>query len=464
MIKNIGFLILCALFIGIFAGCDKKTQDLDANQAQSVTNSFDFGALKSEAEAQNFDLSKITLKDSKDSNATAPQIAKSLAKFYLLSGEIEGAKAMLYLKISSAPDFANVGENQNNNLAYISGKIVRGGEIFTLNGEVDFAQNASQNMAQNANQNSKQDSTQNSDLKGDSTQKQDSVQNSTNSANPQIIQLEISSEGRNLQDLQTSKQDSKNAKQDKITQIFEAQIAQNGEVSGRFVGSGFFKDGTSVDFKHAENQINEIAIFGVSVAQKHTGKDFDGTSKEFNFNTSLQIPVIVSTKLNFALDKINTQLRDITDFSEYANAEDSFNFDGISAFNVAYIDEKVIVFSNYNYIYSGGAHGIYSDEAVAFSVEGGARIANEPKILLKDENDAKLRAMIKERLVAEYENSVDENAPLSKFKITPNGVEFYWGVYEIAAYAVGIVSIHFDFAELAPFVREDSPYYYLFAK
>lgn len=444
MIKNIGFLILCALFVGIFAGCDKKPQDLDANQEQSVTNSFDFGALKSEAEAQNFDLSKITLKDSKDSNATAPQIAKSLAKFYLLSGEILGAKAMLYLKISSAPDFANVGENQNNNLAYISGKIVRGGEIFTLNGEVDFAQNASQNMAQDS--------------------KQDLAQNSTNSANPQIIQLEISSEGRNLQDLQTSKQDSKNAKQDKITQIFEAQIAQNGEVSGRFVGSGFFKDGTSVDFKRAENQINEIAIFGVSVAQKHIGKDFDGTSKEFNFNTSLQIPVIVSTKLNFTLDKINAQLRDMTDFSEYANAEDSFNFDGISAFNVAYIDEKVIVFSNYNYIYSGGAHGIYSDEAVAFSVEGGARIANEPKILLKDENDAKLRAMIKERLVAEYENSVDENAPLSKFKITPNGVEFYWGVYEIAAYAVGIVSIHFDFTELAPFVREDSPYYYLFAK
>lgn len=450
MIKNIGFLILCALFIGIFAGCDKKPQDLDTNQAQSVTNSFDFGALKSEAEAQNFDLSKITLKDSKDSNATAPQIAKSLAKFYLLSGEILGAKAMLYLKISSAPDFANVGENQNNNLAYISGKIVRGGEIFTLNGEVDFAQNTSQNMAQD----SKQDLAQNSDLKGDSTQKQDSVQNSTNSANPQIIQLEISSSG--------NQKDSKETKQ--ITQIFEAQIAQNGEVSGRFIGSGFFKDGTSVDFKRAENQINEIAIFGVSVVQKHTGKDFDGTSKEFNFNTSLQIPVIVSTKLNFALDKINAHLRDITDFSEYANAEDSFNFDGISAFNVAYIDEKVIVFSNYNYIYSGGAHGIYSDEAVAFSVEGGARIANEPKILLKDENDAKLRAMIKERLVAEYENSVDENAPLSKFKITPNGVEFYWGVYEIAAYAVGIVSIHFDFTELAPFVREDSPYYYLFVK
>lgn len=450
MIKNIGFLILCALFVGIFAGCDKKTQDLDINQAQSVTNSFDFGALKSEAEAQNFDLSKITLKDSKDSNATAPQIAKSLAKFYLLSGEILGAKAMLYLKISSAPDFANVGENQNNNLAYISGKIVRGGDIFTIKGEVDFAQNASQNMAQD----SKQDSAQNSNLKGDSTQKQDLAQNSTNSANPQIIQLEISSSG--------NQKDSKETKQ--ITQIFEAQIAQNGEVSGRFVGSGFFKDGTSVDFKRAENQINEIAIFGVSVAQKHTGKDFDGTSKEFNFNTSLQIPVIVSTKLNFALDKINAHLRDITDFSEYTNAEDSFNFDGISAFNVAYIDEKVIVFSNYNYIYSGGAHGIYSDEAVAFSVEGGARIANEPKILLKDENDAKLRTMIKERLVAEYENSVDENAPLSKFKITPNGVEFYWGVYEIAAYAVGIVSIHFDFTELAPFVREDSPYYYLFVK
>ncbi|MGX2981872.1 DUF3298 domain-containing protein [Helicobacter sp. 23-1045] len=437
MRKIISFLILCAI---IFVGCDKKAEDLGVDSA-IMQDSFDFGALKVEAEAQNFDLSKITLKSTKDSNATPPQISKSLAKFYLLGGEIDGQQSTLYLKISSAP---NTSENQNNSIAYILGKIVRGGEIFTLKGEV--AQNTTQNKAQDSNP---IDSPQKArDSKDSKTDSQDL------NANPQTIQLEITKESANIA------QDSNN----QIAQIFEAQIAKNGEISGRFANNGFFKEGESVDFKLATNKINEIAIFGISVAQKHIGKDFDGTDKEFNFNASLQIPIIVSNKLNFTLDKINAQLRDITDFSEYANAEDSFNFDGISNFNVAYIDEKVIVFSNYNYIYSGGAHGNYSDDAVAFDLSNGVRIANEPKILLKYENDAKLKTMIKERLSAEYGDSVDENAMLSKFKITPNGVEFYWGIYEIAPYAAGIISIHFDFAELAPFVREDSAYAYLFGK
>ncbi|MGX3011398.1 DUF3298 domain-containing protein [Helicobacter sp. 23-1044] len=446
MRKIISFLILCAI---IFVGCDKKAEDLGVDSAIMQDN-FDFGALKVEAEAQNFDLSKITLKSTKDSNATPPQISKSLAKFYLLGGEIDGQQSTLYLKISSAPN-----ENQNNSIAYISGKIVRGGEIFALKGEV--AQNTTQNMAQDSNpidspQKARDSKVDSKDSKVDS--KIDSQDLNANLANPQTIQLEITKDGAN------TAQDSNN----QIAQIFEAQIAKNGEISGRFANNGFFKEGKSVDFKLATNKINEIAIFGVSVAQKHIGKDFDGTSKEFNFNASLQIPIIVSNKLNFTLDKINAQLRDITDFSEYANADDSFNFDGISNFNVAYIDEKVIVFSNYNYIYSGGAHGNYSDDAVAFDLSNGAQIANEPKILLKDENDAKLKTMIKERLSAEYGDSVDENAMLSKFKITPNGVEFYWGIYEIAPYAAGIISIYFDFAELAPFVREDSAYAYLFSK
>ena len=435
-------IILClALCVGIFVGCGDKAEDLGANLSQDL-DSFDFGALKSEADAQNFDLSKITLKTSQDSTATPPQISKSLAKCYVLGGEIDGQQSALYLKISSAP---NMGENQSNAIAYLSGKIVRGGEIFTLKGEM------AQNMAQVSNPKDSPKSTK--DSKVDS---QDSAVSNT-SANPQTIQFEIAKEGGNAKEAR----DSTNSNQ--IAQIFEARIAKNGEISGRFVGNGFFKE-SEATFKLAENKINEIAIFGVSVAQKHIGKDFDGTNKEFNFNASLQIPVIISNKLNFTLDKINAQLRDITDFSEYANADDSFNFDGISSFNVAYVDERVIVFSNYNYIYSGGAHGNYSDEAVAFDLANGARISNEPKTLLKNENDAQLRAIIKERLSAEYGDSVDKNATLSKFRITTNGVEFYWGIYEIAAYAVGIVNIHFDFAELAPFVREDSPYYYLFAK
>lgn len=414
------YFLLMALCVSVFVGCGDKVE----NPSDENISSFDFSALKSEAEAQNIDLSNIMIKqfadftsDSKESAKVSnvnftPQIIKSFAKFYLLEGEIYGENAMLYLEISSASNLANASENSN--LAYIVGKIVRSGEIFTLKGEVDLMGNAK---------------------------------------DTKTIQLEIANENGSM---------SKN----KTTQIFEAHITQNGEVSGRFIGDGIFKDGTNAVFTRAQNKVNEIAIFGVNVAQKHIGKDYDGKNRDFDFNVSLQIPLIVAknNKINFALDKINATLRNMvkTDFSEYM--DDSSNFSSISAFEVVYIDERVIVFNSYDYIYNGGAHGNYSNEAVAFLLENGEQIANEPNTLLKNENDPVLKSLIKKRLVEEYGDSVDENATFSRFKITPNGVEFYWGVYEIASYAVGIVTIHFDFSELKSFVREDSPYYYLFAK
>lgn len=412
-------LFLCAM--GAFVACDKT----DNAKVEQDKSGFDFTALKAEAQAQEIDLSKIVLKDSSniDSNSdsmqngdstnltndaksnsnivSTPQIIKSMAKFYLLEGEIEGQGATLYLKISSIR--MREDEVENGAIAYITGQIVCGNDIYTLKGEVEN--------------------------------------------NAQVLALEI----RNG---------------DKM-QIFEARIAQNGEVSATFIGDDIFKDGTNAEFKTAQGKINEATIFGVSVAQKHKGKDFDGSSKDFDFNVATQIPLITSpTKINFALDKINSTLREIAmpELREYG--EDSTNFSSVSTFNIDYIDEKIIVLGNYNYLYSGGAHGVYSDDAISFDLSSGERLPNDADALLKDKNDPAMikTLLLKETLAREYEGNVDKNAELTRFRIRPNGVEFYWGVYEVAPYAVGIVTIQFGFSELAPFVREDSPYYYLFKK
>ena len=429
----IKILLLCAMCA--FVACNK----VDEVAGDSQGGSFDFGALKSEAEAQEIDLSKIILADStkgvdsakgadsakgvdsafdsaidsanvdstkgvdsaidsavaNPNNAliSAPKIIKSMAKFYLLEGEIDGQNAMLYLKISSLRDDAG----ENSALAYITGKIVRGAETFALKGEVE--------------------------------------------SEAQTLALEISIDDRR--------------------QIFEAQIAQNGEVSGKFIGDEFFQNEAS--FKRAQGKINEVAFFGVSVAQKHKGKDFDGQNRDFEYNVSMQIPRISSDgKMNLALDAINGALREMAmpDLSEYG--EDSINFSNVLNFDVEYIDERVIVFGNYNYIYSGGAHGNYSNDAVAFDLKSGARISNEAKTLLKDENDPALMAMIKKKLKAEYGDSVDSDGAPTNFRINHNGVEFYWGIYEIAPYALGIVRINFTFDELAKFIKDDSIYAYLF--
>ncbi len=447
MRKNISFLFAVGLFLAVlFVGCDKAKDS--AQSTATNENSFDFGALKAEAEAQNIDLSKIMLKDSSKDSAQnkdfAPQISKSLAKFYLLEGNIDSqavnlyetredydSKAMLYLKIASKPDLANVGENQSNAIAFITGKMIHNNVGYTIKGEVDLA-NLAQDLAQNAK-----------DTK-------DSKASQANQSNQKTIRVEFVFDNEYAGD----------------SQFAEMRIAPNGEVSATFIGDDIFKNGTNAEFKTAQGKINEATIFGVSVAQKHKGKDFDGSSKDFDFNVATQIPLITSpTKINFALDKINSTLREIAmpELREYG--EDSTNFSSVSTFDIDYIDEKIIVLGNYNYLYSGGAHGNYSDDAISFDLSSGERLPNDADALLKDKNDPAMikTLMLKEILGREYEGNVDENAELTRFRIRPNGVEFYWGVYEVAPYAVGIVSVKYGFKQLAPFVREDSPYYYLFA-
>lgn len=241
------------------------------------------------------------------------------------------------------------------------------------------------------------------------------------------------------------------------TQILEVNIFDDAQVRGVFKKDGFFKDGAKVAFKKA-GAINEIAIVGESVEKKMMGKDYDGSDREFNQRISIQIPSILGE--GEAISAINAQLEKAPSFEIEADA--SHNFEGISSFDIEYIDEKVIVFNNYIYVYSGGAHGSYSNDAVAFSLESGERIANGVRVLLKNEVDKNLMLMIKERLQKEYGSIIDDNPYPSNFKITPEGVEFYWGLYEIAPYAAGIVSVKFSLDEIAPYIKEDSPYYYKF--
>ena len=437
----------------IFVGCGDKAKDSAQNEV--IENSFDFGALQSEAEAQNIDLSRIMLKDSaqnssKDSTKNpqdfAPQVAKSLAKFYLLEGNIDSqaiklykthkdynSKATLYLKISSAPD--NARENQSNAIAFITGKMAHNEYSYTIKGELDLA-NIAQNVAQNVKN-------------SNAVANRANQANVANQPNPTTIRLEFVSDNQYARG----------------SQFAEVRIAPNGEVSATFIGNEIFKNGTKVAFQKAQGKINEATILGVSVAQKHTGKDFDGSTKDFDFNVATQIPLITSpTKINFALDKINSTLREIAmpDLSEYD--QDSTNFSSVSTFDIDYIDEKIIVLGNYNYLYNGGGHGNYGDDAISFDLSSGERLPNDADALLKDKNDpAMLKAiMLKETLAREYKGYVNENAGLTHFRIRPNGVEFYWDIYEVAPYAVGIVRVGCSFKALAPFVREDSPYYYLF--
>ena len=48
------------------------------------------------------------------------------------------------------------------------------------------------------------------------------------------------------------------------------------------------------------------------------------------------------------------------------------------------------------------------------------------------------------------------------FDITPTGIKFIYPIYKIAGYSLGIIEIEFTFSELKPFIKSNSPFFYLF--
>lgn len=323
----------------------------------------------------------------------------SMARFYLLDGKIGENNAKMYLTIAqnaeSTVESTQNIESQDKPFANIYGKIVVNNDIFIIKGDAE--------------------------------------------PDSKVILLALEHRDK--------------------SQILEANIFENGEVSGTFNDSGFFPQGTKANFKKSNARINEITMLNESTSKAITGKDYDGSKRDFTHNISVQIPTILGD--NDAITTINESLKNSVNF-EPEQEDASYNFEGISRFDVEYIDDKVIVFNHYIYVYSGGAHGSYSNDGIAFWLDSGESIPNDAKYLLKNENDKKLLSLITKRLKKEYGDTIDTPINLSKFKITNDGVEFYWGIYEIAPYAAGIVSIKFAFSEIAPFVREDCLYFYKF--
>ncbi|RDU65481.1 PdaC/SigV domain-containing protein [Helicobacter sp. MIT 14-3879] len=334
-------------------------------------------------------------------------ILDNLSKFYLLEGNVDNVYTMVYITISKNKDL------DNQDIAQIDGKYISNNNQYILRGNIDKSN---------------------------------------------LMTLEfISESGESFKS-------------------FEGNIMANGFISGKFIDDNVIKSNTEVLFTPINNKINDISLINASISKKHIDKDYDGSNKEYSYNASKQVALInnantkVLQKINlfFIGDNASNIKENIENklLNTYEDNKGPFNYESIDKLEVKYIDDRILVFNNYIYVYSGGAHGSYGDEMIAFSLDSGDRIPNDLSLLLKDENDVYLKKMILNKLISEN-NLIDLNESdfsLSKFRIDSNGIEFYWGLYEIAPYAEGVVSVKFDFSQIAPFIREDSIYYYLFNK
>ncbi|TLD82089.1 DUF3298/DUF4163 domain-containing protein [Helicobacter sp. MIT 05-5293] len=209
-----------------------------------------------------------------------------------------------------------------------------------------------------------------------------------------------------------------------------------------------------------------------------------------SFNSSYTRPIILASKNPMldskVLEKLNEQFAEgAKDTSELANKlalltqKDFKKFQAekyivdteyVNSYGVEFIDSRILSLQVFNYIYGGGAHGVYSTEMESYSLETGERLSNDIGDLLRldgTNKDALLQILTQKLETPFYKELLfDEVLPLKalphNFFITSQGIHFLWRLYEIAPYVAGEIDVMVGFEELKPFVNPNSPYAYLF--
>lgn len=106
------------------------------------------------------------------------------------------------------------------------------------------------------------------------------------------------------------------------------------------------------------------------------------------------------------------------------------------------VTPQVMVWQNYRYAYpAGAAHGLYSNTYINYSLKDGVVITRDK--LFKPGSEAALAQMIRTQL-AERDDLIvplEEVKVPDNFRLTTDGVTFVFGLYAIAPYSSGEISV-----------------------
>ena len=146
----------------------------------------------------------------------------------------------------------------------------------------------------------------------------------------------------------------------------------------------------------------------------------------------------------------------------YTNSE--FNYEYIAGKDILYFNDTTISINSYSSIYMGGAHGVYNNTSLVYSLKDGERITITN--LIKDFKDEKLLISMKSKLLSISDRSEEDYlVPLNEitledtsFYIYKDGIHFVWPIYTITAYVQGETEIVYSFDEIRPFVKEEYLY------
>lgn len=146
----------------------------------------------------------------------------------------------------------------------------------------------------------------------------------------------------------------------------------------------------------------------------------------------------------------------------YTNSD--FNYEYIAGKDILYFNDTTISINSYSSIYMGGAHGVYNNTSLVYSLKDGEKISITN--LIKDFKDEKLRISMKSKLLSISDRTEEDYlVPLDEitledtsFYVYKDGIHFVWPIYTITAYVQGETEIVYSFDEIRSFVNEEYLY------
>lgn len=123
------------------------------------------------------------------------------------------------------------------------------------------------------------------------------------------------------------------------------------------------------------------------------------------------------------------------------------------------ITPQIIVWKdNWSFYQCGAAHGMYGTNYINFSIELNKILALQD--IVRPDALKELRALIQEKLESQQVDllvPLDEIEIPSDFRITTDGLEFIYSLYEIAPYSSGEIKVNIERYELADLLQPESP-------
>ncbi|ADG71674.1 RsiV family protein [Brachyspira murdochii] len=155
---------------------------------------------------------------------------------------------------------------------------------------------------------------------------------------------------------------------------------------------------------------------------------------------------------------------DMNDFYNEWLTNSVGSYESSKSINITYFNDKTISIRRTSTLYLGGAHGVYNNYNLVYSLETGEKI--EVTNFIKDFDDTELKSIMIEKLLSiEDRNEESYLVPLDEitladtsFYIYADGMYFIWPIYTITPYVLGETEIALSFNEIRPFIKDEYSY------